>query len=120
MWLGATRGSGIGYPSITLNSKSEGAHRVMLQEALGRPLRPGMFACHRCDVSLCVNPGHLYEGSALDNARDMVSRERHVVRRGEDNSRSILSSAHVIEIRRSTERGVQLAMRYGVSPEKLT
>jgi hypothetical protein len=46
------------------------AHRVALAVALGRPLRPGMFACHKCDVKECVRPSHLYEGTQSDNELD--------------------------------------------------
>lgn len=59
----------------------ERATRVVLElVVLGRPLRPGWFALHHCDVSRCVNPAHLYEGTRLDNARDAVERGRmHVM-----------------------------------------
>jgi hypothetical protein len=50
------------------------AHRYSLECALGRPLRISALACHRCDTPACVNPGHLYEGSLEDNARDKALR----------------------------------------------
>lgn len=46
------------------------AHRVSLALALGRPLRPGMFSCHKCDYKPCVRPFHLYEGTQSENERD--------------------------------------------------
>jgi hypothetical protein len=54
-------------------------HRVALEEKLGRPIRPGMFACHHCDNPPCVNPEHLYEGTPADNTRDMMTRGRQVL-----------------------------------------
>lgn len=45
-------------------------HRIALALALGRPLRPGMFACHRCDFKPCCRPRHLYEGSQSENEAD--------------------------------------------------
>lgn len=46
------------------------AHRVALAAALGRPLRAGMFANHRCDYPPCVRPAHLYEGTRSENEQD--------------------------------------------------
>lgn len=46
------------------------AHRIALAAALGRPLGPGMLACHKCDEKSCVRPSHLYEGSKSDNELD--------------------------------------------------
>jgi hypothetical protein len=53
------------------------AHRVALEEKLGRPLRPGMKALYTCDNPPCVNPEHLYEGTHGQNMRDMIDRGRH-------------------------------------------
>lgn len=47
-------------------------HRWVLAQALGRDLRPGMHACHRCNRKNCLStaPGHLYEGTPKENAAD--------------------------------------------------
>lgn len=36
----------------------------------------GLLVLHKCDVSICVNPEHLYLGTQKDNIRDCVDRER--------------------------------------------
>lgn len=36
----------------------------------------GMFACHTCDNRRCVNPKHLWVGSAYENVRDMINKGR--------------------------------------------
>lgn len=69
-----------GYGAVVLSPGSRRrtkAHRVVLQASLGRPIRRGMLACHRCDNPPCCNPAHLYEGTAKDNARDAVERGRN-------------------------------------------
>ena len=51
-------------------------HRCGTPMTLGRPIAPGMFALHTCDNRRCVNPDHLYEGTAGQNARDRAARGR--------------------------------------------
>lgn len=40
------------------------------------PIPPGFMACHTCDNRPCCNPAHLYVGTAMDNSRDAVERDR--------------------------------------------
>ena len=50
--------------------------REALEEKLGRPLKPGMKACHHCDNPLCYEPEHLFEGTQVDNMRDAAAKGR--------------------------------------------
>lgn len=66
-WTGPTNRKGYGLWKRSL------AHRFSLAEAVPSP-DPSLFACHTCDNPPCVNPAHLYWGTAADNARDLVER----------------------------------------------
>jgi hypothetical protein len=66
-----------GYPYITRNSRSENVSRVVLQLVQGDPPNQAKNnALHKCGVSFCVNPNHLYWGTHADNGRDMVEHGR--------------------------------------------
>lgn len=52
------------------------AHRFSLELKLGRPIRPGLFACHTCDNPPCCNPAHLFEGTHQDNVDDRQAKGR--------------------------------------------
>lgn len=73
-WQGSRHPKGHGYAAV--GGKVVYAHRYALELTMGRPLRQDAFACHHCDNPPCVNPTHLYEGDALTNVRDMISRGR--------------------------------------------
>lgn len=68
-WKGAkNRG---GYGIFSRNGKHISAHREMYKCTYG-PIPEGLMICHRCNNRACINPDHLYAGTAYDNARDRV------------------------------------------------
>ena len=62
--------------------------------------------CHSCDNRLCINPNHLWEGTVLDNSKDMVEKGRSTWK---------LTPQEVAEIYNSKEMGTVLASKYNVS-----
>jgi hypothetical protein len=64
-WLGNRHP--FGYGQITDRGRSLRAHRIVLEQKLGRQLSPGMLACHTCSYPPCCNPNHLYEGDHQAN-----------------------------------------------------
>lgn len=47
-----------------------------LWEYLFHPIPKGKIICHTCDNTSCVNPNHLYVGTAKSNALDREQRNR--------------------------------------------
>jgi hypothetical protein len=102
-------------------SRNVAAPRVAWELTNGQ-IPKGLFVCHHCDNAKCVNPAHLFVGTASDNVRDMVQKGRGRVNRqhGEKNHAAKISAAQVMEIRGYVAKGAgtyrQIGARYGISP----
>jgi len=128
LWQAAKNGNGYGVFCVG-HQRNYYAHRFSLELALGRPLGPGMLACHRCNTKSCVRPEHLYEGSRVANAQDALRDGRlrvgdlhpmrlHPERRatGERHGSARLTESLVRAIReRSSENQYVLAEEFGVT-----
>ena len=63
------------YGKFNVKNKEYRAHRWSYEyfvEPLGEK-----YCLHHCDNPSCVNPFHLFKGTAKDNALDMVNKKRH-------------------------------------------
>lgn len=103
-----------GYGHFQMWTKSDLAHRVAFFMATG--IHPGdAFVCHECDNPSCVNPDHLWLGSALDNNVDAISKGRAKPQSGERHTSAKLTDDDVRAIRKDSRSGAAIARDYGVS-----
>ena len=78
----------------------------------------GLHVCHRCDNPPCVNPAHLFLGTAADNMADRISKGRpgSPGTRGEAHGMRKLTVPDVRMIRASDLPARSLATALAVSP----
>lgn len=95
-----------GYGKLTTPTKNYKAHRLSY-ELFKEPVPEDLMVCHKCDNRLCVNPDHLFVGTRIDNAYDMVRKERQ--------GGAKLTWETVNEIRQTSGPLQPIADRYGVS-----
>lgn len=113
-WLWQGKPFGFGYGQVTFEGKNRLTHIVAWR--LQNGYYPTLCLLHKCDVPLCVNPNHLFEGTRADNTRDMQSKGRGAF--GERSGTAKLTSAAVVEMRTLRQLGRtidQLAKQFGVS-----
>lgn len=63
-------------PYFQVSGKRTLAYRFAYELYRG-PIPSGLMVCHSCDVSLCVNPDHLFVGTNSDNQQDSLRKGRH-------------------------------------------
>lgn len=104
------------------------AHRLAWILTFGQ-IPTGLVVCHRCDNPPCVNPAHLFLGTAKENSEDMVRKGRSLRGSknpshgrgmlGAKNPAAKLSDEAVLEIRRIYSAGrhtqKQIAAMFGIT-----
>lgn len=111
-WLWQGRKAHYGHGIFAYKGKQIGAHRASWFLHGGK-IPEGAMICHKCDVPACINPGHLYVGSAATNSQDAVSRNR--VAHGERSGTAKLTTSDVRAIRMDSRPTTHIARDYGVS-----
>lgn len=118
-WLWIKKGDKDGYGSFWVNDfkKSIQAHRASYMIFKGI-IPKGLLVCHSCDVTACVNPDHLFLGTAKDNVHDMYKKGRNRKLCGENNDNAKLSKENVLEIKKLLDNDVyqvHIAKAFNVS-----
>ena len=109
LWTGTTYRGGYGH----FRRKIEGrwvmykAHRYAIEYFGKKYIPEGMFVCHSCDNPSCVNPDHLFLGSAKENTQDCIKKGRQ--RHGVCKTKHAVTEEEVCQIRKM--RGIGLKMK---------
>jgi hypothetical protein len=116
LWQKVIGSNGYGY--CTYKGKWGTVHRIAYQVFVGE-IPEGKDICHHCDVKKCFNPTHLFPGTAVENAQDMIRKGRNWRVIGENNCKAKLTENKVRRIRKEHVPHVvthaMLAEKYGIS-----
>jgi hypothetical protein len=79
-WLWARARTGEGYGSFRFKGEMVKAHRMSYLTFVGPIPEDKPFVLHKrgvCHIRHCINPDHLYVGTAQDNMDDLMADGRH-------------------------------------------
>lgn len=114
-WIAAKDKDGYGVFSHH-RGKQIRAHRASYFFHIG-DIPNGMMVCHSCDNRSCINPKHLFVGTAKDNTQDMIKKQRRPILRGENHPNAKLTIQQVREIKELRAQNLPLlniANQYGI------
>lgn len=118
VWQGSVNDRG--YGTVRFRGPVHYAHRVAFR--LSRGCWPDEHVLHSCDNPLCVNPGHLRDGTHHENMADCAERRRNTTPR-KGNGRSKLSAEDIESIRARFLAGdtnkSAIARDFGVTPTRI-
>jgi hypothetical protein len=110
-----------GYGVFWIHGRNQSAHRLAWLFYCG-DIPDGWFVCHHCDNKLCVNPQHLFVGTAMDNSRDCVMKGRRHNQDGDKNPAAKLTAKDIVRIRDMRAAGMfqkLIAEQFGVGREAI-
>lgn len=102
-WLGALNGK---YGRVTINGMQLFVHVLSNELKIRKRKTKGLVVRHLCGYHKCLNPDHLLEGTARENALDSIIH---------GTGTNKLQPSDIIDIRNSKKTHVELAEIYDVS-----
>lgn len=115
LWFGSQHGPAPNnYGSLRWNERTYKVHRLAWTLVNG-PIPQGMEVCHKCDMPMCLNVGHLFLDTHVGNMSDMVAKKRQRFFQGENHPVAKLTEAQVRAIRADPRGIIRVAKDYGVS-----
>lgn len=110
LWIGA--GSYDSYCEVGFEGRTQKAHRVAFKVWCG-PIPRGLYVCHKCDVPACINPVHLFLGTAKQNQADSRNKGRSA--RGRRNGMVQYDEDLIRAVFHAEGRNFEIARRFGIS-----
>lgn len=125
-WQAGCR-TGKGYGTMNIDGKHIDSHRLSWMMANNNyNLTSTDYICHKCDNPSCVNPDHLFLGSAQLNAQDAYDKGRMkppLSKKGHKSSSAVLSNQEVLIIRKGLSNGGsvgEIAKLFNISRYKVS
>ncbi len=104
IWQGSIRDKR--YGRIYTNNTKVSAHRASYIVHKGE-IPEGLFICHLCNVTACVNPEHLYAGTHRQNMADRSDLKGHRIL-------TDLEVNHIRSLKKDKVTGREIADQYGM------
>jgi hypothetical protein len=115
IWLGAVRKSKLDYGYFHMGHDLHTVRAHVAAYKLFRGPTNGLHVCHKCDVPSCVNPEHLFLGTAQENINDRERKGRGVRQYGEKHPLSVLIVAEIMAIRADRRATRFIAVDYKIN-----
>ncbi len=124
-WLWMAGRNKEGYGNFSIDYRTKKAHRIAYELCKGSIPHDKPLVCHICNNPPCVNPLHLYAGTKVDNAQQMIREGRQwfqknpeKISRGDRHYLTKISDAQISKIFKMRAEGLKLddiAAKYNVS-----